>query len=66
MDNLPIYSIDLIKQLDLMYPPKHPTLDMPDRSIWFEAGRRSVVDSLLTRIQTGEASVLPSILNKKD
>ena len=39
---------------------------MSDRAIWFEAGRRSVVESLLTRIQTGDASELPSILNNKD
>jgi molybdopterin converting factor small subunit len=64
METLPVYSVDLVKNLDQMYPHKHPTLEMTDRDIWFKAGQRSVVDSLITKIQTGDDQELPSILKK--
>lgn len=47
MEQIPAYSVDLIKQLDIAYPNKHPNLDDSERMIWFKAGQRSVINKLL-------------------
>ena len=62
MDNLPVYSSDLVKKLDQMYPSKCPDLTTPDREIWFKAGQRAVVDFLLTRLKLEQE--LPQVLSK--
>lgn len=48
MDRLPELSDDLLRELEKLIPNRHPALSMTDREIWFEAGRRSVVDFLLS------------------
>lgn len=40
-------SADLIAELDRLFPAAHPRLSDTDREIWFNAGRRAVVDLLL-------------------
>lgn len=47
MDRLPVFSVDLIEQLDKEYPNRWPRLNESEREIWFYAGQRSVVDKLL-------------------
>ena len=59
------YSIDLIEDLDKVFPRKHPSLTDTDREIWYQAGQRSVVDLLQSSIEHGEEdNELPSLLNK--
>lgn len=53
-ETFPVYSIDLIQELDKAYPEKHPPLTMPDREIWFLAGQRDVVNRLLTLMSKQE------------
>lgn len=65
MDKLPVYSVDLVKELDRIYPSKLPTIDMTDRQIWITVGQRMVVDSLITHIQAdGDEQDIPQLLNK--
>lgn len=49
MKQLPESTYDLIDELNRDIPHRCPTLEMTDRQIWFEAGRRNVVDALLAR-----------------
>lgn len=58
MIEIPLYSADLIKKLDELYPIKPPRLDMPDRKIWYEAGKREVVNSLLSALKVQEEESL--------
>lgn len=59
------YSIDLIEDLDKVFPRKHPVLTDTDREIWYKAGQRSVVDLLQSSLEHGEEDQeLPTLLNK--
>ena len=61
------YSIDLIEDLDKVFPRKHPSLQDSDREIWYKAGQRSVVDLLQSSIEQGEEdNELPTLLNKNN
>lgn len=51
MDHLPIYSIDLIKELDKYYPNTYPLLTDTDREIWYKAGQRSLINKLLSLLE---------------
>lgn len=53
---------DLVDALDKLYPAAPPRLSDTDREVWFNAGRRSVVDFLRTLQE--EAKERPSILEK--
>jgi hypothetical protein len=44
---IPLYSEDLIKELDRLYPRKTPTPDEPMERIMFQSGQRKLVDNLL-------------------
>lgn len=46
MQSIPVLSTDLIKELDLIYPDKCPSITAADRKIWFDAGARSVISML--------------------
>ena len=62
---IPTYAIDLIEELDKSYPNKHPNLSDTEREVWFKAGQRSVVDTLLSIAQDQqEEGELPQLLNK--
>ena len=62
---IPTYAIDLIEELNKSYPNKHPNLSDSEREVWFKAGQRSVVDTLLSIAQDQqEEGELPQILNK--
>lgn len=64
MDNLPLYSIDLVKQLDELYPDTLPPIDVTDRELGFLIGRRKVVEFLLNRLNE-DTEELPQVLTKE-
>lgn len=41
----------LMKALDAAFPARHPDITWADRKVWFEAGKRAVVDMLLARFK---------------
>lgn len=51
MKTLPLYSEDLVKELDKLYPNQCPDIRWEDRVIWFKAGQREVVNTLLQRLE---------------
>lgn len=51
MKGLPLYTEELIKELDEDYPERHPAITLTDREIWFRAGQRAVVRNLLARLE---------------
>lgn len=61
---LPVYSVDLIKELDAVYPERCPDLSLSDREIWVRAGQRSVVRFLLSLIKDNAEASMPELLNK--
>lgn len=63
MDSLPVYSIDLVKKLDELYPDKLPPIEVTDRELGVLIGRREVVNFLLNRIKQNTEE-LPKVLNK--
>ena len=62
MEQLPTYSIDLIKELDKLYPPLHPSLTDTDREIWYKAGIRSLIDKLIVLTKDDSEDGLPEVL----
>lgn len=48
---LPTYSMDLIAELNEMYPERVPSRDWSDRDIWAYVGAREVVRGLLRRLE---------------
>lgn len=55
---IPRLSSELISYLDELIPNRLPELDWSDRRIWFEAGRRSLVDTLVKSLETDEENIL--------
>lgn len=53
-DILPQYAQDLIKQLDEWIPHKCPDPKMNERDIWMYAGKRQLIDHLLSRLEYTE------------
>lgn len=49
MERLPELSVDLVKELDKLYPARCPNINDPDRKIWFDAGARAVVELLMLK-----------------
>jgi hypothetical protein len=58
MEKIPLYSVDLIKALDEENPSRCPSLNQPERSIWYEAGKRALIDGLLSVLKDSEKKVL--------
>jgi len=58
MRPLPIYSIDLIDMLNQDYPSKPPCLSDTEREVWFKAGQRALVESLIAMKKQSEKDVL--------
>lgn len=56
MDKLPPYSVDLIKQLDKLYPPVRPEDSISDRELWGKVYQRRLVDSLMTHYKLTKES----------
>lgn len=62
--NIPLYSRDLIRQLDeeIVYDP--PRLNESERSIFYRAGMRGLVDKLKADLaETDELDPEESVLN---
>ncbi len=54
MKPIPMLSVDLIKELDEQFPDRCPDLGDPERSVWYKAGQRAVVNHLLARLKAME------------
>lgn len=61
MERLPELSLDLITELDKIYPLRLPRLNQSEREIWLEVGQREVVEYLLSlkNKQTKRRRILP-------
>jgi len=55
MNDLPLYSEELIKQLDAMFPHRCPTIDMSMEKIQRYAGTRDLIDMLLTKLNSQQS-----------
>lgn len=62
MDQIPTYSVDLIKELDKLYPHRYPLLTDSEREIFYKAGQRSLIDKLLSIITEEDNTELPKVL----
>jgi hypothetical protein len=62
MENIPQLSKKLIDTLDELIPERCPSLSMPDREIWFYAGKREVVRILKQEFNKQNESILDPIL----
>lgn len=51
MSNLPVFSADLIKQLDRDYPERCPDPSDQVAEMWMKAGERRLVRNLLERLR---------------
>lgn len=50
MEKLPQLSLELVQQLDDMFPERCPDVTMSERDIWLYAGKRSLVRYLLSLV----------------
>jgi hypothetical protein len=48
-NTFPFVPTPLVDALNKLYPEKCPNINDSERLIWFKAGQRSVVDSLLRK-----------------
>lgn len=58
LEKLPAYSTDLINILDTEIPVRLPSITDHERLIWFNIGRRSVIDMLIELKRQAEESAL--------
>jgi len=58
LEKLPAYSTDLINILDTEIPVRLPSITDPERLIWYNIGRRSVIDMLIELKRQAEESAL--------
>lgn len=56
MKPLPIHAADLVRELNAALPPRPPRLADTDRQIWWDAGQRALIDSLMLRLAKVENS----------
>jgi len=57
---LPTITDELIEGLSLAFPQRHPDLSMSERQIWYEAGKRFVVDYLIEQQKRQRETMLTS------
>ena len=48
---IPLYSQDLIKELDKFYPKETPLPGKSPDALWFDNGKRWLIDQLLERLE---------------
>ena len=48
LSSCPPLTLALVQFLDALQPLRLPDLKVPERELWFTAGRRSIVEYLLT------------------
>lgn len=64
---IPMYSLDLVAELEKVYPARPPNLEDSERQIWFKAGQRSVVETLRSSIeQQEEEEGLPTLFKTEE
>jgi hypothetical protein len=62
-DTVPAYASELIRMLDEEIPHRCPSPRQSERDIWMYAGKRKLVDSLLSRLEmTEEAEYTQNVL----
>ena len=58
MDETPSISKQLIDWLSDRIPERHPTIDQSDREVWFNAGKRNVVNFLVDKYNEQNQNIL--------
>jgi hypothetical protein len=58
MENLPQIPKKLIDTLEELIPERCPNLSLPDREIWFYAGKREVVRILKDHYENQNQTIL--------
>jgi len=58
MENIPAIPKKLIDILEEIIPERCPSLSMPDREIWFYAGKREVVRILKNEFDKQNETIL--------
>jgi hypothetical protein len=58
MEKIPTFAVDLIKELDKLYPEKCADPNKSDREIWQYVGARSLVRMLLNKVKDDETDHL--------
>lgn len=53
-ENFPVFAKDLIEWLDQAFPHKCPSPEQSEREIWMYAGKRELVDLLITKQKLSE------------
>jgi len=43
-------AYELIDLLNTQFPPRSPKLNTPEPHIWFDAGKRDLIETLLTQM----------------
>lgn len=61
MDEIPPIPKQLIDWLSETIPDRHPTLDQSDREVWFNAGKRSIVNFLVDKYNEQNQNILHNI-----
>lgn len=51
MSNLPVFSVDLIRQLEHDYPERCPDPNDSTPEMWMKAGERRLVRNLIERLR---------------
>lgn len=54
MEKIPLLAADLIRQLDIIYPEKCPSLTQTEREIFWYSGARELVRNLNARLTQEE------------
>jgi hypothetical protein len=57
-ENFPIVPKDLIDSLNEIVPEKHPSISDSDRSVWWNAGKRSLVNFLIDKYNLQNQNIL--------
>lgn len=66
MRKLPLDSKTLIETLNAEFPHKCPHPAQSDREIWMYAGRRALIDYLLTVAETSKVRIGPAQLEEDE
>lgn len=51
---IPFQSVDLIKELDKLFPEKVPDKEWSDREIWIYVGKRELINWLKAKLEQEE------------
>jgi hypothetical protein len=57
-ENFPLIPKDLIEALDEIVPEQHPSLSDSKRAVWWNAGKRSLVNFLIDKYRLQNQNIL--------